>query len=124
MTRRLVFRRAALRDFEDAALWYEGSVRAWVKSSSPRSNDALGLIQADPLLYPRVHLLVRRVRVRRSPYAVYFLVESDRIVVLSVFHARRDPRVWRARARQWSGPRWMKCQRSALRARVRALGKA
>ena len=57
------------------------------------AEDVLRLIQADLLMYPRVHRLMRRVRVRRFPYAVYFLAERDRVVVLSVFHARRDPRV-------------------------------
>ena len=98
MTRRLVFRRAASQDFEDAALWYEGRRPGLGGEFQSAIEDALRSIQADPLMYPRVHLLVRRVRVRRFPYAVYFLVESDRIVVLSVFHARRDPRVWQSRA--------------------------
>jgi hypothetical protein len=29
---------------------------------------------------------------------VYFLPEAHRIVVLAVFHARRDPLVWQSRA--------------------------
>jgi plasmid stabilization system protein ParE len=98
MTLRLVFRRAARQDFEDAALWYDGRRPGLGGEFQAAIEDALRLIQTDPLMYPRVHLLVRRVRVRRFPYAVYFLVESDRIVVLAVFHARRDPRVWQSRA--------------------------
>jgi len=41
---------------------------------------------------------VRCVRVRRFPYSVFFRAESRRIVVLAVFHARRDPSVWQQRA--------------------------
>ena len=98
MTLRLVFRRAARQDLEDAALWYEGRRPGLGGEFQSAVEDVLRLIQADPLMYPRVHRLVRRVRVRRFPYAVYFLAERDRVVVLSVFHARRDPRVWQSRA--------------------------
>jgi plasmid stabilization system protein ParE len=36
--------------------------------------------------------------VRRFPYSVFYRVEADRIVVLAVFHGRRNPRIWQARA--------------------------
>jgi toxin ParE1/3/4 len=98
VTLRIVFRRAARQDFEDAALWYESKRPGLGGAFQTAVEDALRQIQADPLMYRRVHRLVRRVRVRRFPYAVYFLAEQDRIVVLSVFHARRDPRVWQSRA--------------------------
>lgn len=71
MTRRVVFRHAALQDFEDAALWYEGRRPGLGGEFQSAIEDALRLIQGDPLMHPRVHLLVRRVRVWRFPYAVY-----------------------------------------------------
>ena len=98
MTLRVVFRRAARQDFEDAAFWYESKRRGLGNEFQFAVEDALRSVQADPLMYPRVHQLVRWVRVRRFPYAVFLLHETDRIVVLSIFHARRDPRVWQSRA--------------------------
>jgi toxin ParE1/3/4 len=47
--------------------------------------------------FPRMLKEVRCVRVRRFPYSVFFLPETTRIVVLSVFHARRSPSIWQAR---------------------------
>lgn len=52
MTRRLVFRRAALQDFEDAALWYEGRRPGLGSEFQSAIEDALRLIQADPLIFP------------------------------------------------------------------------
>jgi plasmid stabilization system protein ParE len=37
-------------------------------------------------------------QVRRFPYSVFYSVESEQIVVLAVFHARRDPAIWKGRA--------------------------
>jgi plasmid stabilization system protein ParE len=36
--------------------------------------------------------------VRRFPYSIYYLIESGQIVILAVFHARRDPTIWQSRA--------------------------
>jgi toxin ParE1/3/4 len=40
---------------------------------------------------------VRRVRVRRFPYFVYYIDEGDRLTIIAVFHFRRDPNGWRQR---------------------------
>lgn len=37
---------------------------------------------------------VRTIRCRRFPYRVYFKVETDRVLVLAVYHTARDPDRW------------------------------
>lgn len=51
-----------------------------------------------PQQFPIVLRDVRQVRVPRFPYSIFFRVKHDRLVVLAIFHARRDPLVWRERA--------------------------
>ena len=34
---------------------------------------------------------------RRFPYEVFFLEDDERVVVLSVFHAKRNPKRWQER---------------------------
>jgi plasmid stabilization system protein ParE len=46
----------------------------------------------NPLAYPKVHRDFRRLLLRRFPYAIYFRVEGETVVVLGVFHCARDPR--------------------------------
>ena len=41
---------------------------------------------------------IRRLMTRRFPYGVFYLVEATSVVVLAVFHAKRDPGQWRRRA--------------------------
>jgi plasmid stabilization system protein ParE len=36
--------------------------------------------------------------VRRFPYGILFLEEDKRVIVLAVFHAKRDPRSWHERS--------------------------
>jgi toxin ParE1/3/4 len=49
-------------------------------------------IPRNPLLYPKVHNEFRRRLLRRFPYAIYFMIEHDHIIVFGLFHCARDPR--------------------------------
>ena len=50
-----------------------------------------------PLKYQLIRSGIRRALLRRFPYAVYFAVEEDILVVLAVLHASRDPAEWQRR---------------------------
>jgi toxin ParE1/3/4 len=54
-------------------------------------------IAAGPFQYQDLRAGVRRALLRRFPYAVYFAVEGDLVVVLAVLHAGRDPAEWQRR---------------------------
>jgi toxin ParE1/3/4 len=58
----------------------------------------LDQIAVDPLRYPKEFEDVREAKVKKYSYCVYYSVEADRIVVISVFHTSRDPSVWQSRA--------------------------
>lgn len=51
----------------------------------------LGVIQRAPGRYPAVHGEVRKARLTRFPYAIYFIWRDDLISVLAVYRAKRDP---------------------------------
>lgn len=61
-------------------------------------NHAVYSALENPERFPIMHRDIRCVRARRFPYSVFFRAEPGRIVVLSVFHARRAPDTWRQRA--------------------------
>jgi plasmid stabilization system protein ParE len=97
MTLAVVFRRAARLEFDDAAMWYEERRSGLGESFIAEIDRAIAVASADPQRFPIMHRDIRCVRVRRFPYSVFLRAESSRIVVLAVFHARRDPAVWHAR---------------------------
>lgn len=51
-----------------------------------------GELIRDPQVYPRVHGDFRRRLMRRFPYAIYFRVQGEFVVVFGLFHCARDPR--------------------------------
>lgn len=61
-------------------------------------DDALSRITLNPFLFPAVYRKLRRVVVRRFPFAIFYEFTSDEIQVVAVFHLRRDPEMWKTRA--------------------------
>lgn len=98
MTPRLFVRDEAAADVEEAATWYEAR-RTGLGSEFTRAvRVGLAGIERQPLRFPLARGEVRRARVRRFPYIIFFVLEREQIVVLAVLHGRRDPQVWQVRA--------------------------
>jgi len=97
MIRELVFLAAAETELGEARLWYEDHQEGLGEAFIQSINATFDAIARYPQRYPVVSPNVRRVVVRRFPYAVYFEAEESRIVVLAVFHSKRDPRRWQRR---------------------------
>lgn len=91
MTYTLRFIPGIERDVINGYVWYESKsvglgedfLRVFYASASE--------IQRNPLLYPTVYNKFRRRLIRRFPYAVYFTIEADQVIVLGLFHCVRDP---------------------------------
>ncbi len=88
----------AEQDLTDAYLWYE-------KQSPGLGNDfllcvdaTLNQIQRNPKGFQLVHRNLRRALLRRFPYGVFYIFTDEKVVVLAVFHAKRDPRIWKRRS--------------------------
>ena len=53
-------------------------------------------IPRNPLRYPKVHRQIRRRLLRRFPYAIYFNIKGDAVILFGLFHCARDARTIRA----------------------------
>ena len=92
------FRRAARAEFDETALWYEDRQIGLGLQFVQEVEHAIELASTNPQRFALTHATVRRVQVRRFPYLIYYVHEPTRIVVVAVFHARRDPTIWQQRA--------------------------
>jgi plasmid stabilization system protein ParE len=96
-TYRLVAEPAADRDVEAAFAWYENECTGLGIDFLAELRVAYARIVEGPLKYRDQRSGVRRALLRRFPYAVYFSLEGNAIVVLAVLHAHRDPAAWQTR---------------------------
>ena len=97
MSRELVLHPLARFDLLDAVAWYEEQRQGLGWEMFEHVDAAMRRALRDPESFAVVEETARRVLVRRFPYAVFFQVEGDRLVVLAVSHVRRDPVDWRSR---------------------------
>lgn len=97
MRRRIVIRPEAEGDLEEAYRWYEEQVPGLGTDFLLCFEEGLAKIERRPQGYPVVRKDIRRLLIRRFPYGIFYLVVEDSIIVLGVFHARRDPKQWAAR---------------------------
>ncbi|PYM95208.1 MAG: hypothetical protein DME04_05350 [Candidatus Rokuibacteriota bacterium] len=86
-------------DVAAAYQWYESERAGLGLQFLDQLSTTYDRIVADPLRYRDLESGIRRALLRRFPYAVYFAVESDDVVVLAVLHVSRDPAEWQRRRR-------------------------
>lgn len=97
MTLRIVFRRAARSEFEDAAVRYDERRSGLGEEFMLEIEQAIANAASAPQRLPVVFGDIRRTVARRFPYSVYFRIRSNALVVLAVFHGRRNPAIWQRR---------------------------
>ena len=84
-------------DLLNACQWYEHCERKLGDQFLAEVEKCLDLIESNPALFPRVYKEVHRAFCKRFPYGIFYIVEDGVIMVIAVFHAKRDPRTWQNR---------------------------
>ena len=74
--------------------WYERRAPGLGSAFYRTYLDVLARIAENPELYRRVRGDVRRIILRRFPYAVFYFFDGNEIVVLSCLHEKRSPDRW------------------------------
>jgi len=97
VTRAPVFRPQAEDEALNVRRWYEARRIGLGEEFGAEVDAAVARIVESPLAFPRVRGETRRAVLTRFPYALYFRVTDEHIVVLAV-HGRQDPARWQRRS--------------------------
>lgn len=91
------FHPEADRELRESQSWYARQ-RLGLDAEFMRCVDeAIMRIQRNPMSFPIALRHARKAMVKRFPYTLYFEASESEIMVLAVFHAKRDPQTWRQR---------------------------
>lgn len=90
----VVFRRRVKHDLQAAFDWYEEQRVGLGEDFLTSVKATFSSIELHPELYPTEHGEVRRAVMSRFPFAVFYLIEPSRSVVLRVLHTARNPAIW------------------------------
>ena len=88
----IVFRRIAKSELEESIAWYEVQSAGLGIEFAVEIETFLLRVAETPEQFPRIRGEIRRAVLQRFPYTLHFVIESERIVILAVFHVKRNPR--------------------------------
>lgn len=88
----------AVSDLAQAFQWYEEQKPDLGYRFMARVDEALDQIALNPALYAPVIGSAQRVLVEQFPYALYYTISEDAIVI-ACLHGKRDAQLARSRAR-------------------------
>ena len=94
MKRKLIVRRRAEAQAFHARDWYESQLDGLGHRFVDQLDLAIQKAHQNPQHYQAVHREIRRVLLRRFPYAVFFVAEPERVVILAILHQYEDPAKW------------------------------
>ena len=94
---RLFIRQQARADLVEAFRWYEARSVGLGREFLRAAREALVAVERDPAQFPVAIDDIRKLRLRRFPYVVYYVVLPRHVSVIAVMHGRRHPRRWQSR---------------------------
>lgn len=96
MTRPVRFRPQAGAEVLEVRGWYDERREGLGAEFGAAVDSLVRRIADNPLAFPRARGEIRRATLHRFPYAIYFCLSGDAVIVLAV-HGRQDPRRWQTR---------------------------
>jgi len=93
----LIIRSEAKADLLDTFHWYQEQRQGLGHDFKLCVEEVISKIQRNPFVHKEIFQNVRRSVARRFPFGVFYIVEDEKIIILAVLHARRDPVKWKNR---------------------------
>ena len=84
----------ALGQLEEIHDWYESKETGLYQRFQLFFEETLERIAKVPLRSPVLHNLMRRISMKTFPYVVFYHIDDDVIVIVSVLHKRRSEDRW------------------------------
>ena len=100
MTLPVVYRRRVQHDLAGAFDWHELQRARLDEEFLAAVQSTFRAIELHPEIFESIHGEVRRAIIPRFPFAVFYIVESRRTVILRVLHTARNPALWPVPRRQ------------------------
>jgi len=94
---RVAFRPEARVEALEAKAWYEVHAPGLGHEFARALEAAVQSAARMPLAFPSIEGECRRVLMRRFPFSVIYRHDSKSLLVVAVFHHRREPRSWTGR---------------------------
>jgi len=97
MTLNVIVRSSAENDITEAIKWYDKQLPGLGTRFLNDIDQIINLIKDNPKLYSKVYKNFRRALLNKFPFGIYYVLESNKVIVISVYHEKRNPKSWKKR---------------------------
>jgi len=93
----IIVRAEAEAELSEAYDWYNVRMVGLGDQFFMSVDATIQAISRNPNQFPEIYKTIRRALIHRFPYAIFFVVEESQIIILAIFHAKRNPKQWKER---------------------------
>ena len=93
MSYALEIQQEAVIDIQEAFEWYEIQKAGLGFEFIEEVENALANISDHPKFYTAINRFFRRIKIKRFPYLIIYEIENDLVIINSVPHARKKPKL-------------------------------
>ena len=93
MSYALEIQQEAVIDIQEAFEWYEIQKAGLGFEFIEEVENALANISEHPKFYTAINRFFRRIKIKRFPYLIIYEIENDLVIINSVPHARKKPKL-------------------------------
>ena len=94
----IIVRPEAQLEVQEAFDYYEEKTQGLGFEFMRSLDAALQSVKRNPFSYQTVYQESRRILPRKFPYAIFYLVEENKIIIIACFHQKRHPIDWLRRS--------------------------
>ena len=94
---KLLFHPLARKEFEISANWYKERSIKVEKRFVESVFETIDFIANNPKVVQKIQREKRAARVTGFPFSILYIVDSDSVFIISVFHHSRNPKIWKNR---------------------------
>jgi len=94
MSYRLEVRDRASDEFIEGYLWYENQRNGLGEEFHDEVQEHLAVLREHPEGFAKWRGPYKKIKLKRFPYLIVNRVVKDTVVIISVFHSKRDPQRW------------------------------
>ena len=98
MKYQIIIRPEAEQDIKELYQWYEEQSIGLGSEFFRCIESVLDYIEFNPKMYQKIYKNVRRALTSRFPVGIFYILKKDKIIVLAVLSAKRDPQLIKDRS--------------------------
>ncbi len=85
------------RDFDESFDWYGSKSPEVAVRFTNAINEALAEVGREPERFARIDERHRERLVKKFPFRIFYRITNNRVVVVAIAHAKRNPSYWHSR---------------------------